>query len=532
VGSRRDKVEKALATLDKPIVVVLDDIDRLTTSEIRDIFKLVRLTANFPNVIYIIAFDRIRVENALAEQGIPGRDYLEKILQIGKDLPAVPAQVLNKEILGAINNVLNQVDNHGPFDENVWPDVFMEVIRPLLKNMRDVRRYAAAVHGTVRELEGQVALVDVLALEAVRVFLPDMFHKMYTSVDGLTTPSGIGYDPPHLKEQIDQLIEAAGDHREVALDLVKRLFPAGERHVGGSHYGHDFKNGWLRERRIAHEDILRLYSERIVGKGLQAFTDAENAWACMTDRTAFDRYLRSLDFERLQDVISSLETYEDNFTLQHVVPSTIVLLNLLPELPERQQEMLDLDTRTVVGRVVYRLVRSLKDPDAIEAAVRDILPQLTTLSSKEDLITKIGYGDGSGHKLVSQTAAIMFELDWRIEVRSDSDNDLIRENELLRILMLTKRDADPAEPPINISDSPGMTLAILKSARSEVRSQTMGSRAVRRSARLAWNVLIELYGDEGTLRERIERLKATQPEGVDELLQLADKYLGGWRPDD
>jgi hypothetical protein len=27
-------------------------------------------------------------------------------------------------------------------------------------------------------------------------------------------------------------------------------------------------------------------------------------------------------------------------------------------------------------------------------------------------------------------------------------------------------------------------------------------------------------------------LKAAQPEGFDELLQLADEYLGGWRPSD
>jgi predicted KAP-like P-loop ATPase len=54
VGGRRAKVENALGALGKPLVVVLDDIDRLTTPEIRDIFKLVRLTANFPNVIYIV----------------------------------------------------------------------------------------------------------------------------------------------------------------------------------------------------------------------------------------------------------------------------------------------------------------------------------------------------------------------------------------------------------------------------------------------------------------------------------------------
>src|SRR5690606_21576351 len=89
-GSRHAKVTKALSNIPKPIVVVLDDIDRLTTAEIRDVFKLVRLTANFPNIIYLLAFDRARVEQALGEHGIPGRDYLEKILQIGIDLPAVP----------------------------------------------------------------------------------------------------------------------------------------------------------------------------------------------------------------------------------------------------------------------------------------------------------------------------------------------------------------------------------------------------------------------------------------------------------
>ncbi len=69
VSGRRAKLEKAVTDLSKPIVIVLDDIDRLSTSEIRDVFKLVRLTANFPNIIYIVAFDRNRVKEALASRG-------------------------------------------------------------------------------------------------------------------------------------------------------------------------------------------------------------------------------------------------------------------------------------------------------------------------------------------------------------------------------------------------------------------------------------------------------------------------------
>lgn len=115
-------------------------------------------------------------------------------------------------------------------------------------------------------------------------------------------------------------------------------------------------------------------------------------------------------------------------------------------------------------------------------------------------------------------------------MRSASADDLAKEPELLDVLFRAKRDADPAEPPLEIADLPQLTLALLQSARSETQSQAVGSRAVRRSPYLAWDILIELYGDEGAIRERTEMLKATLTEGNDELLQLVDKYLGGWRP--
>ena len=263
VAGRKIKVEKALANLGKPLVVVVDDIDRLTTSEIRDVFKLVRLTACFPNIMYITAFDRFRVEEALTENGICGRDYLEKILQSAFDLPTVPPQVLEEQALLAIDEVLSGIRDAGRFDKALWPDVFIEVIRPLLRNMRDLRRYATAIQGTVQTLNGQVALVDVLGLEAVRVFLPDLSHSLHEAIDGLTTTSEVGsrhHDGPSPPEkQINKLIERAGDHGSVAQRLIHHLFPAGQRHIGGTNYGNEWENSWLKDRRVAHADVLRLY---------------------------------------------------------------------------------------------------------------------------------------------------------------------------------------------------------------------------------------------------------------------------------
>lgn len=537
IAEVRERVIKALSQLDKPIVVVLDDIDRLETDEIRDIFKLVRLTASFPNIIYVLAFDRGRVEKALRQDGVPGRDYLEKILVIAVDLPAIPQPVLDKQTTTSIDKALSDIDEPGPFDEQAWPDLFVEIIRPLIRNMRDVRRFVASLHGTVVDLEGKVALADVMSLEAVRVFLPDVFAVLHESVEALTTPAPMGYgsrdyESVRLKAQIDKLMESSGERSEAVESMIKRLFPAAERHLGGTNYGHDWQKTWLKNRRVAHKDVLAFYLERVAGEGLRAFLDAEKAWAFMSDADEFDTFLRSLDNDRLESVIASLESFEDDYASEHVVPGVVVLLNLLPDLPDRPRGMFDLDTRLVVSRVTYRLIRSLKDPSRIKKAVEEALPQIKSLSSKLELISDVGHREGAGHKLVSESDAREFEKSWRDELRAATPADLAAETDLLRVLLIAKKEAGEDEDPIELADDADLTLAVLQAAKSEVRSQYMGTRAVSRSTRLAWDALVDLYGGEDTVRQRLEDLKTHEPGGVDDLLELADKYLEGWRPDD
>ena len=534
VYGQRQQLEEALSDLDKPIVVVLDDIDRLETPEIRDIFKLIRLTANFPNIIYIVAFDRDRVEQALDEQGLPGRDYLEKILQVPVDLPVVPSYVLTDQIISALNDAFANIENLSPVNQYVWHDIFMEIIRPLIRNMRDVRRYVVTVHGTVRSLNGQIALADLLALEAIRIFLPDVFKLLHNAIDGLTGSNTDPQAPPHpdniLKEQVNDVIEAAGDHkyhRDVVKSTIRLLFPAGGHHAGGSSYG-GWKDEWLRERRVAHEDILRFYLERFETENLRTFMEAEQAWKYVSDRDAFDKYLRSLDQTKLQHVIANLGVFEEQFAPEHIVPGTIVLLNLLP-LPEQQRGIFDWSSNVTVIRVVYRLLKSLNNLTSIEDAVYQILSELKSLSLKLKLINIVWYYEDASYRLVSEQMAAEVEKAWREEVRSASVDDLVNEHDLLEVFLRTKHTAGPSENPLNIDNSPKLTLSLLRSARGESSVQEMESQAVQPSPSLAWDKLVELYGDEATLKERIESLRVANLDGSDELIELADKYLDGYR---
>ena len=253
ISSRRKKVASTLRKHGTRIVVVLDDVDRLSPPEIREVFKLVRLTASFPNLIYIVSCDRLRVEQALGEQapGLSGRDYLEKIIQWSYNLPEVPSHLLAQQLYKAIEHALADIENPGSFDEEVWADVRAEIVGPLIRNLRDVRRYAIAIRETVGGLDGQVALADVLALEAIRLFVPDVFRFLPGAIDGLTgmtqsvnrrldrmrlqfLENPLLELDEWLKEQVDELFEAVKKDREpdaartangVTVATVDILFP-------------------------------------------------------------------------------------------------------------------------------------------------------------------------------------------------------------------------------------------------------------------------------------------------------------------
>ena len=577
IGAVRTRIEEALRDRDNPIVVVLDDVDRLSASEIREVFKLVRLTASFPNIIYIVNCDRLRVEQALGEQGLSGRDYLEKIIQWSFDLPEVPGHLLAHQLFEAIENALASVEDPGPFDEDVWSDVYRGILRPLIRNMRDVRRFAMAIRETAGGLKGEVARADVLALEAIRVFQPDVFRLLPGAIDGLTVttrpfereldrmmPQDFADTSSAFNErrkaQVNGLIEAAEKDlereadptdREVVEAMIACLFPAGARlrrmGIGDSESdANEDAAKHLTKCRVAHEHVLRMYLERVTGPDLLAFHDAERALARMTDRDGFDKFIRALERARWQDVVSNLCDLEDRFRPEHVEPGIVVLLNLWPDMPERpsSSSVLGNDTWGIVRRATFLLLRPLEDTAAVETAVRRILPEVTSLSSKVELVLLVGHREDSGHELVSKTAAKEFETMLRNEIRAAPADDLAEEREPSRVLVFAKHYGGPSEEPFDIDDSPELTFALLRSVRGKVESGSWGGRAVRRTAVLNWERLIDLYGSKEVLKTRVNDLKAgfdtlkpwieTRRIPLDEaeqLLDLAGQYLSGWRPE-
>ena len=207
VEDLRQKVTHILEKQPRPIIVMLDDIDRLSANEIWNVLKLVRLTANFPNMIYILTFDQLQVERTLDEQGFSGRDFLKKIIQVPYDLPIIPTHIIAEEI----RRSLKDIETFEWLDKKTW-DSNVEAIQPFFKNIRDIRRYVVSFQWTMSSLKDRVAPSDVLVLEALRLFQPDVFRQFPNRIDDLT---GVSRLHQNSKKEIEEHVHERRAERSI-----------------------------------------------------------------------------------------------------------------------------------------------------------------------------------------------------------------------------------------------------------------------------------------------------------------------------
>ncbi len=231
----RTQLRKDLAELDRTILVVLDDVDRLSADEVALLFQLIKANANFPNLVYLVLFQRDNVERALAKVAPnSGREFLEKIVQVSFDVPAVEGgrllEILDGELKAALGAGVYRL-----FDERRWHGIVARGVGSYFRTLRDVRRF-------INSLSFQVDLfydgdnfeanpVDLILLEVLRVFEPDVYRELPSLKDVLLTEhSTFSDDDPDDKEErerVNALVGRTAVERQAGLrEVLQELFPA------------------------------------------------------------------------------------------------------------------------------------------------------------------------------------------------------------------------------------------------------------------------------------------------------------------
>lgn len=105
------KIQAAIKRIDRQIIIILDDLDRLENTEILDSYKIIRTLSDFDNVIFLAGYDRNYLEKTL---GKSKEKYINKIFQVEINLLPFDKKQIYEMVLNGIKNVfphrINQKD--------------------------------------------------------------------------------------------------------------------------------------------------------------------------------------------------------------------------------------------------------------------------------------------------------------------------------------------------------------------------------------------------------------------------------------
>ncbi|MCB9187837.1 MAG: hypothetical protein H6599_01010 [Flavobacteriales bacterium] len=168
-------IDDALRQISKPVVVYIDDLDRLSAQEILNVLKLIRNTANFANTVFVIAYDKSYVIKSLDNENVPdsGR-YLDKFFQLEVFLPQIEVQKLKFKFLDLIN--MKKESDITPFVKIRVEEALNDpkcLFDRYVHNFRDVKRFYNQFIFEERILRSEIDLVDLLNF----IFLKSKYPK-------------------------------------------------------------------------------------------------------------------------------------------------------------------------------------------------------------------------------------------------------------------------------------------------------------------------------------------------------------------
>lgn len=262
IENQKNLVITALKELKQKIIVIIDDIDRLNNEQIRLIFQLVNSVAGFPNMIYLLSFDRSVVARALSEeQKCNGEEYLEKIIQVPFDVPIAKKEHINKILFSYLNEIVADITKD-MFDQEHWEYVFRNCISEFIHSIRDVNRIINSYKLKYSLMHSETNWVDLLCITTLQISAPEIYNWIKDNIDSLAGSYYKGISGVQQKENKDEYISTFKTiypkNPELMLTIIQTLFPQFCWHTGGySKTEEEHKLRYL--QRIASPQHSKLY---------------------------------------------------------------------------------------------------------------------------------------------------------------------------------------------------------------------------------------------------------------------------------
>lgn len=294
-----DEIKKVISKIKIPIIVFIDDVDRLQNNELMVLLNLVRDTADFENIFYIMAADKQYLVDSLRSSGIKKpEEFLKKFINYDFLLPAND-NIIIKQLKIQLQDIFKRfIDEKSECKRIIQNILNLPQLDRTFCNMRDVYRFLNSylfvldLMNDNNKEDGRIDYADLFALTLIQYLRPDIYkilrdndsrllnlngdryffkymNDMYPGkefeqglkdiledIKGEKTPQTITY------KKMDEILEESQQAKEeVIVGLLRYLFATNSREKNRLYHKESYFKYFstkLRQKQISDGEVLRL----------------------------------------------------------------------------------------------------------------------------------------------------------------------------------------------------------------------------------------------------------------------------------
>ncbi len=177
----------------KPILVIIDDLDRLTNSEMCKVLQLIREIADFPHIVYLVAFDKAQLVNAIQLELKPkdSSEYLKKFFQLEWNIP----KHSSSDIKNYIVSKMEQYDELKVWlsseEKEYFSYLYENWISGMVSNIRDVILTFNSFYQKFCILKNYVNIIDLCSVTFIELQWPELYSYIRKNKRLLLSGSGV-----------------------------------------------------------------------------------------------------------------------------------------------------------------------------------------------------------------------------------------------------------------------------------------------------------------------------------------------------
>lgn len=235
VSILKERINAYLLSSNRTIVFFIDNLDRANEENIIFLFKLISIVFDLPGVVYVLSFERERIDSILKNTHEIDPRFTEKIIQQEIRVPPISEEKTHGVYTMCMHNLLKAYGI--PETEIAGFEKVIKYIIEHTKNVRMFKRMINSVFTTVFSEDTLLNKSDLLAIEAIQFFNPELYsliHKnpKYFVSHGLNPWSEFmwGLNKKEFNKEGAAFFKSVFEKYQDSTELLESMFPYAERY--------------------------------------------------------------------------------------------------------------------------------------------------------------------------------------------------------------------------------------------------------------------------------------------------------------